>query len=640
MCGIAGFVPRAGQSLAPGAVQRMLHSLAHRGPDDRGVLAFAGGEVRTGRDWPGGREGEGTVLIHRRLSILDLAETGWQPMGTPDGRYFIVFNGEIYNYVELRAELLELGHRFRSTSDTEVLLAAFAEWGAEMLPRLVGMFAFAILDTLEHTLFLARDFFGIKPLYCATTGHGFVFASEIKTLLELPGVPRQINPHRLYDYLRYSITDHGDETLLEGVSQLAAAHYVRVDLRTATAGTPVRYWKVDLDRRAEMSFEQAAEEVRERFLQNVRLHLRSDVPVGAALSGGIDSSAIAMCMRHLEPGLELHTFSYVADDPAVSEERWADIVVAASGAHAHKVGPTPEDLVAELDRLIWVQDEPFFSTSMYAQNRVFRAASEAGVKVMLDGQGADEILGGYRMYTAARLVSLVRQRKLGGALELLRNASRMPGRSGVWRQAGQFLIPPSVQGPFRRMVGESLVPDWMNGEWFAARGVAGRALRSSRRKNALHEQLLHTVEESSLPALLRFEDRNSMAYSVESRVPFLTADFVQFILSLPEEYLISPEGTTKAVIRRAMRGIVPDAILDRRDKVGFATPEQRWLSTLAPWVDRVLQSEAARAIPALNHAAVLSQWAEIREGRRPFDFRVWRWLNLVRWSERFEVGMR
>jgi asparagine synthase (glutamine-hydrolysing) len=355
--------------------------------------------------------------------------------------------------------------------------------------------------------------------------------------------------------------------------------------------------------------------------------------VGAALSGGIDSSALVAAMRHLEPGMELHTFSYVADDPRVSEGHWAEMAGSAARARMHTVTLGADDLVGDLDRLIQAQDEPFGSTSIYAQYRVFGAARQAGIKVMLDGQGADEILGGYPMYTSARLASLVRQGKLREARAFLRAAGRLPGRERVWYQAGQFFIPAALQGPFRRMVGESLAPGWMNGSWFTERGVRMQPLRGPGGREILRAQLRDTVTTTSLPALLRYEDRNSMAHSVESRVPFLTPEFVQLVMSLPEEYLIAPDGTTKAVLRRALRGLVPDAILDRSDKVGFATPERGLLTGLSPWVEQVLGSETAAAIPALRRDVMLSEWREVRDGRRRFDFRVWRWLNLIRWAE-------
>jgi asparagine synthase (glutamine-hydrolysing) len=638
LCGIAGSISVRAETEVGKLAPALLGLLEHRGPDDHGWLTLSPDGVRLGRGVPDAGPVQ-VLLLHRRLSILDLSEAGWQPMGTPDGRYYLVFNGEIYNYLELRAELEGLGHLFRSHSDTEVLLHAYARWGWRTLPRLVGMFAFAVLDVWSRTLFLARDFFGIKPLYYAATAGGFTFASEIKALLGLPGVKRRVNPQRLFEYLRFGRTDHGGETLFADIQQLPAAHFLEVPLDRPADLRLTRYWKVGLDEPLDVSLEEATGRVRELFLESVRLHLRSDVPVGAALSGGIDSSAIVTAMRQVEPRLQIHAFSYVAEDPALSEERWVGIAGQRAGAVLHKVQPTPHELVADLDRLIYLQDEPFGSTSIYAQHRVFQLAREAGITVMLDGQGADELLGGYRIYLAARLASLLRQGHWIEAVRFVRRASRLPGTGGLWRvllQAGSFLVP-RARALAKRWAGDDLMPEWLNAAWFRERGVMPSFPSCGHEREILREQLWQTLVETSLPMLLRYEDRNSMAYSIESRVPFLTAPLVSFTLRLPEEYLIGPDGTSKNVFRRAMRGIVPDAVLDRRDKIGFATPEQGWLSTLRPWVERTLSSEAARRIPVLKIHGMEREWRAVTAGRKRFDFRLWRWLNLIRWADQFAV---
>jgi asparagine synthase (glutamine-hydrolysing) len=606
MCGIAGFTSK------PDDLEKLLQSLQHRGPDDQGIFQSAD-----------------AVLLHRRLSIIDLSAAGRQPMASDDGRYHIVYNGEIYNYVELRSELEALGVRFRSTSDTEVLLKAFIQWGIRCLPRLVGMFAFAVLDSRDRRLFLARDCFGIKPLYYSFD-RGFSFASEIKTLLG--GAPN-VDPQCLYYYLRYGLTDVGGQTPFAGIRRLPPAHYLEISLQNPQPTDPRSYWSVNLEDRTELSFEAASEKLRELFLENVRLHLRSDVPVGAALSGGIDSSAITMAMRRLVGRkLDLYTFSYIADDAQISEERWIDLVGKESGAKVHKVKARPEELVEDLPRLIRIQDEPFGSTSIYAQFRVFQLAREKGIKVLLDGQGADEMLGGYRSFVAPRLGSLLKQGRWGEARRLFFSALRLPGTlgpMGLCRNALSFVLSPAVKSALRK----DRIPAWLNERWFRDRNcrpVAG----TKAGRDQLREELYRTLVQTSLPSLLRYEDRNSMAFSIESRVPFLTPSLVNFIFSLPEDYIVGPDGTSKAVFRRAMRGIVPDAILDRKDKIGFSTPEHRWLSALKPWVDRVLSSAE---VPALNMKEVRKEWDGIAAGNKPFDFRVWRWINLAEWARQFNV---
>jgi asparagine synthase (glutamine-hydrolysing) len=368
------------------------------------------------------------------------------------------------------------------------------------------------------------------------------------------------------------------------------------------------------------------------------MHLRSDVPLGSALSGGIDSSSIVMAIRHLDSQAQIHAFSFIADDQAISEERWVDIVGREAGAHLHKVRTTAGELAADLDTVMRVQDEPVGGTSAYAQYQVFRAARSAGIKVMLDGQGADEILGGYRHYLGARLASLLRHGQWSDAMKFLQALSRLEGFGGYQGLAccADYLLPPALQSIARRFVGKDVLPLWLNRIWFAERGVGPAFVNYTTVRDVLRESLSRSLGQA-LPPLLRYEDRNSMASSVESRVPFLTPELVSFLQGLPEEYIIAPDGTSKAVFRKAMRGIVPDAILDRRDKVGFVTPERTWLKVLDGLVRAILGSDAAHQVPFLDLRVAQQEWESVRDGRRPFDFRIWRWVNLIRWTE--ELGV-
>lgn len=664
MCGIFGFWSKDDRPISVKVLERATTAIRHRGPDDEGYLLVEtrGGSVTlcAGRDtsqelalppveqFSGGSYDLG--LGFRRLSILDISSAGHQPMKSEDGRCWIIFNGEIYNYLELRAELADKGHKFHTGTDTEVVLAAYRHWGEDCLSHFVGMWAFAIWDAEKRRLFLARDPFGIKPLYYVSDARQFVFASEIKALLESGRVSREVNASRLHDYLTIGLTDYGEETMFAGVRQIPPAHSLTVALDDPNSVRLKRYWQIDLDRKLQIPFEEAARRLRELFMESVKLHLRSDVPVGTALSGGIDSSSISMAVRSLEPEADLRTFSYIADDEAVNEERWVDMVVAASSANVHKVHPTPAELTSDLDRLIGIQDEPFGSTSIYAQHRVFRRARESGVTVMLDGQGADEMLAGYLPYLVARLASLLRQGRLLKAGKFASQASDILStrKRRLLAGSGGLLLPSLVgQSDFAvrfrrltRMAGLSNAThlDWLNKDWFDERAAGRRKPSDGHSRDILRRTLHETLTETSLPMLLRYEDRNSMAHSIESRVPFLTTALAEFIFALPEEHLIGPDGTSKLVFRRAMRGLVPDAILNRRDKIGFATPERRWLTQLHPWVDGVLQSDAAHRIQALNLPVMKAEWESILSGQSAFDWRVWRWLNLIRWGEQFEIN--
>ncbi len=643
MCGIAGLALAPDNAIGAGLLETLAAKLAHRGPDDKGFLSWTPGQsaIKPARK-PAALPNGGVALVHRRLTILDLTTAGWQPMLSPDGRYAIIFNGEIYNYLELQAELRALGVTFHSRGDTEVLLQACIHWGTQALNRLTGMFAFALLDIRNQTLLLARDQFGIKPLFFTeSAGHGLAFASEIGTLLALPWVGRATNPQRLFEYLRFSHTDGGDQTMFADIRSLPAAHYLRLDLTETRAAEPRRYWAIDPEQRSDLSFEAAAEELRSRFVHNVRLHLRSDVATGVQLSGGIDSSAICAAARDLAPDAQQHAFSYIAAPPAPNEERWIDLVAGTTRTQTHKTHPTPNELMGDLQSLVSLQHEPFASTGMYAQYRVFALAAEHGAKVTLDGQGADEMFAGYPTFQAARLASLIKQGRGRQAVHLLRH---LLGRQGLERPWGMFmrlaswLLPNAVQGAARRFAGEPVIPDWLDAGWFHDHGVDAATPQRPRGREAMHHLLIETLTRTSLPALLRYSDRNAMAHSVESRLPFLTPDFAQFVLSLPESYLVAANGTTKSVFRHAMRGLVPDAVLDRRDKVGFATPERSWLLAAADQVDAILAPAEIAKVPALQSPRLRHTWSAIRHGKKPFEPALWRWLNTILWTNTFQTS--
>lgn len=655
MCGIFGVWNTRERPVDISVLLRSVNSIRHRGPDDDGYLLAStshGQAVSCS-----GPEGDSQsplprvdyqtdqpydlFLGFRRLSILDLSPAGHQPMPSRDRQQWIIFNGEIYNYVELREELIKLGHEFTSTSDTEVLLAGYAQWGVGVLQKLAGMFAFAILDMKKRTLFLARDFFGIKPLYYTFNDSHFAFASEAKALVSMSDVSSKINPSALYTYLRYGITDNGDATLWNEIRHLPSAHYLEIRLDDPSPKVcPQRYWDIDSQTRRNPSFSDAAEQMRVLFLENIRLHLRSDVPVGAALSGGIDSSAIVMAMRRHQPGQEIHTFSYVADDQNLNEEQWMELVNRDARTMQHKTSIRPSELVADLDDFIYSLDEPFSSTSMYAQFRVFRLVQQAGIKVMLDGQGADESLGGYNYFFSARLVSMLRNHRWLEAVAFVQNNWSRPyfGGPKLIYRAGAWLVPERFHSAARNLIGEDFMPEWLGRDWFESRGVQPAQVYAwDQGKDPFRKLLYQSVMETSLPMLLRYEDRNSMAHSVESRVPFLTPDLINFIFSLPEEHIVDIQGNTKSVFRRAMQGLVPEPILRRRDKIGFSTPEKNWLTELSPWVDQVLNRNTSQSIPALKMDIVREEWRSVSAGRRPFNFRIWRWINLICWSERHSI---
>ena len=627
MCGILGIWSPAGHHR--NVVDTALHELDHRGPNDRGIEWF---------ETPGGT----LAFAHTRLSIIDLSSGGHQPMNSPCGRFSMIYNGEIYNYRELRRELERDGESFATASDTEVLLRAWMRLGAAGLPRLIGMFAFAVFDREEHKLALVRDAFGIKPLFYRNDERGFAFASESKAITALDLDRPRLNLQRAYHYLALGGYDDGEETFIAGIRHLPAAHWLELDLRTGSFDRPRRWWWPSVEERP-IAFADAVEELRGRFLDSVRLHLRSDVRLGAALSGGIDSSAVVCAMRRLEPDVPIHTFSFVARGSAVDEEPWADLVNETVGADVNKVVVDPIELADDLDDMIRIQDEPFGGTSIYAQYRVFRLVRERGVTVTLDGQGADELLAGYQGYPGARLNSLYERRDPAGFARLLQRWSRGPGRSRG-RGLAEFLgqrVPRRWRGLALGMVGRSVAPDWLDAGQLREQGVRienpGVPRSPEGRRRRLAEALRTALTDGGLQPLLRHGDRNAMRWSVESRVPFLTVPLAEFLLSLPENYLLSDEGETKHVFRAAMRGIVPDRILDRKDKVGFATPEQDWFSRLAPTV-RGWIADAPR-LPFVRQEVLAKRFDAVLDGRRPLDGTLWRFINFYRWFQIRNVSL-
>ncbi len=633
MCGILARFWAAPRPTNPLAVSKALKLLRHRGPDDQGVIGY--------RLHAGSLE-----LAHRRLAILDLTRAGHQPMQSADDRFVIVFNGEIYNFLELRQTLEADGQSFHSYSDTEVLLASWVRWGAACLPQLRGMFAFAVLDRRQQTLTCVRDAFGIKPLYLAADDEGFCFASELPALAALqPSAPAP-DPQWMLDYLLGGSYDCGGRTAFEGVTALLPGHWIKIDFgrpwSVASISEPQRWWWPLLQERTDLNFADAADELRQRLIMNVRMHLRSDVALAAALSGGIDSSAVVCAMRQLEPDLELHTFTFTAPGSAVDEAPWAQRINQATGALGHPLQVRPEELLRDLPSLIAAQGEPFGSTSIYAQFRVFQAAREAGITVMLEGQGADELLAGYSGYPVARLSSLLQQSDAAGVVRFVQGWSQWPGR-GRRRAAltlAAALLPPALRDSALASMRHWQQPSWLNRSWLRSSGLApgfplpsGLPPRDAAGSVPSGRQLVgalrHTLLGGNLQRLLRHGDRNAMHWSIESRVPFLTQDLAAFLLTLPEAYLVSPHGASKHLLRAALRGLVPDSVLDRQDKIGFATPEPLWLKALGPLA--VQWCDACSAVPFLNPAAVRCTFEHELLGDGTPTASTWRLLNLCGW---------
>lgn len=634
------------------AVETATTQLRHRGPDDEGYLLGSVARRRVfeaaGVDTDGRlalprlaeRTGESCdiALGFRRLSILDLSPAGHQPMRSEDGRLWLVFNGEIYNFIELRAELAALGHVFHSGTDSEVLLAAYAAWGTACLARFNGMWALGIWDVERETLFLARDRFGVKPLFYAQDGTTFSFASEIKALVGPHGVPFTPSAGAVFDYLvdgRLPSPRAGD-TFFEGVRQVPPGHHLTV---TKSAVTLEQYYELSSDATDVGDAEATARAYGALLEDSVRLRLRADVAVGSCLSGGVDSSSIVCLANGMlrshggAIGDRQKTISAVYDGAGRYNERThIDTVIAATGTDARFVYPTEPWLRRDIERLVWHQDEPFTSTSIFAQWCVMSAVHDAGMTVLLDGQGADEALAGYRPFEVV-LADRLRRGRLGEAARLARAIRRVTG-DGLGRQFARalaFQLPAVLQRGLRvrrtRRRASLLRAD------FAAAQHARAVPEPSRRD--LQQHLWEMTVEESLPHLLRYEDRNSMAFHVEARVPFVDYRLVEFAFQRAGMHRVR-DGWSKWPLRRAMQGIVPEAILWRRDKVGFETPEAEWLRT---WLDEdtglFADDMLARRFVEPARARALADACRRGTG----DLRlVWRIMNLELWLRVFGAG--
>jgi asparagine synthase (glutamine-hydrolysing) len=634
MCGIYG-------SIRFPADQNRIDLVAHRGPDGRGWQEFAS---------PAGP----VALGHRRLAIIDVSDAGLQPMADPSERYHLVFNGELYNYLELREELKGRGEIFQTETDSEVLLRAYAVWGEAALDRFRGMFAFLIWDRAEKRLFAARDRFGIKPLYVFANAHGVAFASEIKQLLGLPRLSGRMNIARVYDFLASGIADHTAETMFEGVIQLGGGECAVVEAgRAGPLEIRLRRWYAIMDpnRHLEVSEDEAAERFRELLMDSVRIHLRSDVPVGSCLSGGLDSSSIVCLMADMlgsqNGGASVNTVSACYAEKSVDEKPFMEAVVAQTHAKPHYIFPRAEDVFARASDITWHQDEPFGSTSIFAQWCVFEEAKRAGIKVMLDGQGADEQLAGYHSSFAYYLSDLASRDRW---LMLARTVAERAWMHGVpvREQIQHFIMPllPMRLATLLRRQRQALVHhDWLDSDALRpyARQQSAFQLASDRLGlppvTNIATLCLTLTFASNLQMLLHWEDRNSMAHSVEARVPFVDHRVVEFSLMLGNNHKIVG-GDTKRVLRRAMTGILPKVVRNRRDKLGFTTPEEIWFrGPLKGLILEGVEATLKRYPGLLNAAGTRALVADMLDGTRPLDFTLWRIVNIGLWGERFAVGV-
>ncbi len=623
MCGIIGILgDRAvGSPSGRARLRTMTDTLGHRGPDARGVWI-----------------GDQIALGHTRLSIIDLSAAGHQPMADPSGRYRIAYNGEIYNYLELRRTLEDRGHTFRTATDTEVLLHAYMEWSEEALQRLNGMWALLVWDSERGELFAARDRAGKKPLYwCHDASGTLYFASEVKAF-RAAGLRFGMNAQAAFDFLTQGTYGHlTGESFFEGVRQLPAGHYLRG--RPGEGPRIQRYWDLPIvPARHRLPYNaDFRRRFRELLTNAVEIRLRSDVAVGATLSGGLDSSTIVALVDRLTGGAPLHLFTSLHPGSGYDETPYVNAVVAQLHQPiVHNTVPAQEGLRDRLLHVLDHQEEPFGDTSILAHHRLMEAARTAGVPVVLSGQGGDELLLGYPSMVNAYLGHLLARGRWGAALSELRAwaaARATPFRQSL-TSAAAHALPLSIRDPLRGR--------YVRRHFAGIVSPALRAVASLNRfvdepgRSSLDSYLAQVFKRFSIPHLTHYDDRNGMAFAVEGRMPFLDHRLVELAFSV-EYAALFRDGFTKRVLRESFADLLPASVAMRRDKIGFFSPLARWLRGEMEWLERFMTRERMMSVGVLDPERYLRRLRALREGDNAAELEVWRGFVFHLWTDRFEI---
>ncbi len=560
MCGIFGYIGNKNVD-----IKKATDVIKHRGPDSDGFLQYFPESNKLFEKHFVDNTELKITLGFRRLAIIDLHEHANQPFSDESQDYHIIFNGEIYNYIELREELKLKGHKFQTDSDTEVLLKSYIQWGAQCFNKLNGMWALAILDIKNQKLVLSRDRFGIKPFFYHINEKSEIFwASEIKQFFEV-NVKKKINENVIKDFIDKNVVDSTDETFFKGVLRLPAGSFMEVDFndRTELKISKSKYWKLEVKNEyLDINYSAAIEKFRELFLNSVSLRMRSDVLVGSCLSGGLDSSSIVASVA-FQFETPIQTFTSKFDIKKFDESEYVHLLAREYDTINTKFCELTEDLfTSEIDQVLYHQDEPFGSMSILAQWEVMKLAKNNGAIVLLDGQGGDELLAGYRkfyaFYLKEKLTNFELHKFFPALFRLLINKEM---QFFDFKQIGRYLgVKPSI-GYYSR-----------KGKLLESNAVIGLGA-----SNTLRGRSKLDIERYSFPPLLRFEDRNSMAFSIETRVPFMDYRLVEFLYSISSDYKIR-KGYTKAILRDGLDGILPKAIQNRKSKLGFSTPQDIWMT--------------------------------------------------------------
>tara|TARA_B000000475_G_C16005557_1_gene450754 strand:- start:2655 stop:4550 length:1896 start_codon:yes stop_codon:yes gene_type:complete len=629
MCGISGIINFNKKSVDESSIRLMMGKMKHRGPDDDGVFI---------------EENIGFGFV--RLSIIDLSDAGHQPMFDKSGRFMIIHNGEVFNYIELKNELLAKGYSFNSDTDTEVILYSFIEWGPGCLEKFNGMWAFCIYDRETGKLFLSRDRYGVKPLYYYLDKNRFIFSSEIQPILSTKNHKALPNEQIIFDYLAFNRTDHSNETFFKNIYKLEHGNYLSIDLNPAKdhfKNIPWYSTKIDSDhatihkgkwydlKKEVLKSEPfgSSEEYLEMFRSSINLRLRSDVPIGVCFSGGLDSSSIVSILLENENQKNLNSFSAIYGSGKKGDEsefisQYDNII-----KNMHFTSPNSSDFLNDITKFTKLHTEPFPSTSIYAQYKVMELAKDHSV-VTLDGQGADETLAGYHYFFGYYFKELLKSLSIGKLANEALGYFKNHNSTYALKAMAFLFLPKKIQ-----IKSQLNRRGYINTKFASQYSHSSLIPKSLYDIDSLHDSLLNHYE-YKLEHLLKWEDKNSMAFSLESRVPFLDYRLVHKTLSLPSSSMIE-KGVTKRILRESMSGIVPKKIRMRQDKVGFESPEGEWFRnpSFNKFISKILNSESFESRNIINSKSARSLYDKHLNNKIDVSNEIWKMINLELWYRQY-----
>ena len=652
MCGLSAIFTQTGYKGEE--IKKLNDAIRHRGPDDEGYYffldelpVFAYGDD-TSKDATDELELTDSISVnnrmyrammgHRRLSILDTSWHGHQPMLSTCREYTIIYNGEVYNSDEIKKKLEVLGYNFTSNSDTEVVLNAFIKWGEKCLEKFNGMFSFIVFNHKTEKVFIARDRYGVKPLYYYYINADCIsFASEIKQFTKLEAWEARLNRARAIDYLNWGQTDHTNETLFENVLQVPAGHYCEFSISSIPEQlTFISWYSVDC-KIGNLSFDEAGTNFRNLFKKAVKYRLKADVPIGSCLSGGLDSSSIVCIVNKIiEPSQSQITFSSCSSDKEFDETEYIDAVLEmCDNVESHKIEIEHDKFWDEISDVIYHHDEPFLSPSVYAQWCIFKEVSSTDVKVTLDGNGADEILYGYYTFFGAYLSGLIRKFRFIEYFKAILGIRQLHGwsmykliaisiRSFVPDYIKDYLLK-VLNRPTRKV-------DWINSEALNGQNISDIGMTDKFAVEVSLEQLLRF----SIPKQLKWCDRDSMAHSIEARIPFLDYNIVDFLYSLPDDFKLK-RGLTKRILRYALRKDIPDKVHNRHNKMGFVTPGEKWVRNNPEKYKEKLKEAIGLAGVIFDKEKCEKRFTKMIDGEMPFHNGFWRIIFFAEWIKVYNV---